>query len=135
MSNNTELKFTHYIVPKIKAEINPKFNFKETTNVSITPKFKREIITFNPNEFGNQLSILINEEDNAPFILEITVRGVFKLDNWQDEDNKDLVTTTSTSTLFPYLRTLVSNVTNQLGMTPYVLPLLNIKELFKEEQN
>jgi preprotein translocase subunit SecB len=132
---NTTLKFMHYIVPKVNAQINTNFDFKQTQNVTLQPKFRRDIIKINENEFNNQLTITIESEEGKviPFNIEVSIRGAFLLDNWQDEDNKDLVNLTSTATLFPYLRAIVSQVSTMLNMPPYILPLLNISELFKEE--
>lgn len=132
MNANSEMKFINYVVPKVQAEINKDFDFKTPQNITLQPQFRRDIIKINENEFNNQLTVKIeNGETQVPFFIEVSIRGNFKLDNWQDEDNKDLVNTTSTATLFPYLRSLVSQVSTMLNMPPYILPLLNISELFK----
>ena len=130
MSN---LKFLTYAVPKVKAEINQNFNFQEPQNITLKPQFRRDIIKISENEFNNQLTVVIEDNEKPiPFSIEVSIRGAFSLENWENEDNKDLVNTTSTATLFPYLRSLISQVSAMLNMPPYILPLLNINELFKD---
>ncbi len=132
MSTNSDMRFLNYIVPKASAEINKNFDFKQTQNITLQPKFRRDIIKVSDKEFNNQLTVTIQDGDTPiPFSIEVSIRGAFYLENWEDEDNKDLVNTTSTATLFPYLRSLVSQVSTMLNMPPYILPLLNINELFK----
>ena len=127
------LKFLTYAVPKVKAEINQKFNFQEPQNITLKPMFRRDIIKINENEFHNQLTVTISDgEVPIPFNIEVSIKGAFSLENWENSDNKDLVNTTSTATLFPYLRSLLSQVSAMLNMPPYILPLLNINELFKD---
>ena len=132
MSVNSELKFINYGVPKFKAEINPKFDFKAKQNITLNPKFTRDIMKIDDKQFQTQLTIVIDSsEQDVPFTIEASIRGLFMLEDWQNPDNKDLVEVTSTATLFPYLRSLVSNLSTMLNMPPYILPLININELFK----
>lgn len=133
MSVNSDLKFINYGVPKFKAEINPKFDFKTKQNITLNPKFTRDIIKIDDKQFQTQLTIVIdNAEQEVPFNIEACIKGLFVLEDWQNPDNKDLVEITSTATMFPYLRSLVSNISTMLNMPPYILPLININELFKQ---
>ncbi len=133
MSVNSDLKFINYGVPKFKAEINQKFDFATKQNITLNPKFTRDIIKIDDKQFQTQLTIVIENtpEQEVPFNIEASIKGLFALEDWQNEDNKDLVEITSTATLFPYLRSLVSNLSTMLNMPPYILPLININELFK----
>ena len=127
------LKFITYAVPKVKAEINQNFNFQEPQNITLKPQFRRDIIKISDKEFHNQLTVVIDDNETPiPFSIEVSIKGAFALENWEDASNKDLVNTTSTATLFPYLRSLISQVSAMLNMPPYILPLLNINELFKD---
>ena len=52
---------------------------------------------------------------------------------WEHESKRQIIIDNSTSVLFPYLRTTLSNLTLNANITPYVLPLVNINRLFKDK--
>ena len=130
--SQSNLTFVNYSVPFMSTEINDKFDFSKSQNVTLNPKITRDILKINEKQFHTQLTIVIDEE-NVPFKLKVVVRGMFLLDDWENPDNKDLVEVTSVATLFPYLRVLVSQASTILNMPPYILPLVNVKELFNKK--
>lgn len=65
--------------------------------------------------------------------LEICIEGLFHLEHWEHPDLLPLIRSNSIAILFPYLRTLVSMVTANANISPYVLPVMNIAAMFDHE--
>lgn len=65
--------------------------------------------------------------------LEICIEGLFHLERWEHPDLLPLIRSNSIAILFPYLRTLVSMVTANANISPYVLPVMNIAAMFDHE--
>lgn len=61
--------------------------------------------------------------------------GVFEFEDWEDDDKNGMAINNATAILFPYLRNLVSTVTLNGNVPPYILPVMNIVELFKKQEN
>lgn len=68
-------------------------------------------------------------EENIPFIVNIVIEGTFETDCFDDR-----LVPNSIAILFPYLRSFMSTVTAQAGISPFILPTININNLL-EEQN
>ena len=77
---------------------------------------------------------IFDNEEIVPFLLNITISGLFNLENWENEENKTIAEMNTIAILFPYLRTLVTFATSNGGMNPYILPVLNINALFEKKE-
>lgn len=130
------LKLTGYNVKKIFYEMNNDFDFTKETSVSVTPRFQREINKIDENNVSVDLSLEIKSREGLqlPFHIEITIQGCFSLENWENKDKVIFIENNAVAVLFPYLRTLVTFVTSNANMPPYIIPIMNITELFKHTE-
>ena len=72
-----------------------------------------------------------SDNNNLPYYVDIMISGEFQLNNWESKDNISIVQTNTIVILFPYLRTLLTSITSNTNIPPYVLPITNITTLFK----
>lgn len=81
------------------------------------------------------LSVEIESEEKQqlPFLINITIQGIFYFKNWEEKNNRSVIENNAIAVLFPYIRTLVTFVTSNANMTPYIIPVMNILALFGEE--
>lgn len=136
MDANSDLKLKGYRVKKIHFELNENFNFASIKEVKINPKFNREFIKIDENNYLTELSVLIADKcqtDIIPFESEVTISAHFEFSNWESGKNNDIAMINSTAILFPYLRSLLSNVTTQGNVPPYILPIINVDKLFPKK--
>lgn len=56
-------------------------------------------------------------------------RGVFIT----EQENNDLLEKNTIAIMFPYIRSYISSITTQPGMTPIVLPAINIVALINDQ--
>lgn len=83
----------------------------------------------------NGIKTRITDNDvssNLPFNAEISIYGLFSLSNWEDIANKSLVMDNTSAIIFPYLRNTLSPLTMLSGLPPYILPVINITEVFSK---
>lgn len=135
-----ELKLNKYFVTDYKFEqsldsINESFNPNE-----FKFHFEREVRENGDNEVLITLRFVHEKDNNNPFAMIITVNGIFQMEKWKsNNDKRFIMIENTTSILFPYLRSLVSNMTaNALGKA-FVIPVMNTYALFnspkKENEN
>ena len=67
--------------------------------------------------------------------MEVSIEGLFHLEGWEHPDLLPLIRSNSIAILFPYLRTIVSMITANANISPYVLPVMNIAALFDHERD
>lgn len=125
------LELRNYLVKKINFSLNEKFNFSIQKEVQIAPRFKRDILKIDEDNVAVDLSINIDKED-VPFFIEIEIEGIFKLNQWEENDNRVIIENNAVAILFPYLRSLVTMVTANANFNPYILPVMNISAMFDE---
>lgn len=139
MNAPSEMSLTLYQVLKLSFELNEQFSFtsKPKKPILILPQFARHVNELDPNRFSIHLSVLIaNEfhEEPIPFQAEVQIQGFFEMQNWNESKQKDQIIDNATAILFPYLRSLLSNMTLQGNVPAYVLPITNISNLFRDTQ-
>ncbi|WP_314288091.1 protein-export chaperone SecB [Capnocytophaga sputigena] len=129
-------------------EVQNKIHLERTFVKSITFEFKKEI---QEGELNTSLEIktnfLFNDEidkeyiilftgnfENELFTLNIIFGAVFGTSETIDEDFKesDFVKINSPAIAFPFLRSFISNLTLNAGLSPFILPAYNFAKI-KEE--
>lgn len=134
MQGKSCLTLKKYIVKTMNFSINEDFQFNQNTTISINPEFNRQIRKIDNDTAAVNLGFSISNENNdMPFSIEIDIEGLFHLENWEHPDNLQIITSNAIAILFPYLRSLVSMVTANANISPYVLPVMNITALFDGE--
>lgn len=77
-------------------------------------------------------------EVNQPFKVDVSLTGYFSYKQEEDESSigiENLLKVNGTAILYPYLRALVSSITNLSGEYPgYNMPTLNIKKALASEE-
>lgn len=130
------LTLKNYIVKTMNFSINPNFKFGENKAININPEFKREIKKVDDNTATVNLAFRISDEEkDMPFYIKIDIEGLFHLENWEQPEYLPLMTSNTIAILFPYLRTLVSMMTANANISPYILPVMNITALFDQNSD
>lgn len=136
MTGISRINLLNYKVLKTSFELIENYEFKKEP-INIAHNFSRKIDKIDENKYGIILGFDILQKNNTspiPFNLEIVIMGVFEFKNWEDSDKKNLAENNATAILFPYLRNLISTVTLNGNVPPYVLPIMNIVSLFEESE-
>ena len=134
MQGKSCLTLENYIVKTMNFSINENFQFNQNTTISINPEFKRQIRKIDNDTVTVNLGFcIINEKNDMPFSMEIDIEGLFHLENWEQPDQLPIITSNAIAILFPYLRSIVSMITANANISPYVLPVMNINALFDDK--
>lgn len=133
---NIQIKLLGYTVDKISFIANKSFDFKANPKIKMTPKFDREITKIDEQTFVLSLSISFDHpENNIPFFMDIQVSGKFIFTAWETDKFYRIAKSHATSVLYPYIRALVTTVTANASVPPYILPIMNSNILFKDKTN
>ena len=126
------LSLKNYVVKTMMFSLNESFNFNSTATISLSPEFTRNITKIdNDNVAVNLIFRIDNKKGDMPFSMEVNIEGMFYLENWEQPDLFPLIRSNLVAILFPYLRTLVSMITANANIAPYVLPVMNISAMFE----
>lgn len=80
------------------------------------------------NMFKFQLETNISNEDKS-IMIEVTMSGLFEFDrDLNDKQKRDFFETNAPAILFPYIRAYISTITSLSGITPIVLPTINLSK-------
>lgn len=78
-----------------------------------------------------KVEILNREESPFPIDLSLTIMGIFKFVGELDQcDIEKFLNLQAVQILFPYLRTMVTNLTSSILMAPLILPIIDVAKLF-----
>lgn len=129
MSNiGSSLRFIDYIVNKVEFYTNPNFEDKPI-KIDFDISSNVEFIEDENNTFLLKLDAKIfkdAEEKGYPFSMNISITGIFELEN-SDVENKEMLSElNAVAILFPYLRSLVSTYSSNSNVQPLILPPINI---------
>lgn len=85
----------------------------------------------------NELTIYL-EDKNKLFDLQVKIKGTFTVTNYEGMTDKEIdyiIKTSTTTILFPYLRSYVTSMTSLAGLTPITLPIINVGKAMKLKEN
>lgn len=130
--------FENYIVNKINFEKNTEFNFNKpidldftvNINVAIEDTAPRGRVTLDANVFSEAL------KEGYPFSLFVSLTGSFAVadNSMTKEQYSKFCELNGTAALFPFLRTIIADITKTANLPPLMLPLINVQNLV-ENQN
>jgi preprotein translocase subunit SecB len=122
-------------------ELSYKFNrvrIDPQQRLDIRPQFSRQVrkANDNPKLMFIALSVKVEstEAEPKPFDLNVGIVGVFELAEEVDAQTERDFVIQATTTLYPYLRAMVTNLTAQAYISPLNLPLIN-GPLFPEDRD
>ncbi len=109
----------------------------EQESFDISPEISRDIRFLNDDQSIGQTRLnfsLINSDENIfPIDLRIILVGTFVLEKISEEDRESFLKYQAVQILFPYLRTMLSNITSSAFMSPILLPVIDVYKLFGDE--
>lgn len=120
MSN---LSLLYYRVSEMEFKFNE--NQKPNTSFQIKPKIECSIAKKEDHVFAN-LKLKVNEDISSPvpFNLKVVLVGTFKVkdDSVFDETLQKVLASEACAILYPYLRSIVANLTVNCNLPAYFLP-------------
>lgn len=132
---NILIRLVGYTVDKVSFILNKDFDFKTNPKVKVIPNFDRELTKIDENTFALSLSVSFDHPENViPFFMDVQVSGRFVFTNWENPKLFPFAKNNSTSVLYPYVRALVTTVTANANVPPYILPVMNSNSLFKDKK-
>lgn len=106
--------------------------------LDIKPQFSRQVRKANENPkliFVNlSVKIASTAEEPKPFDLDVSVVGIYELGEEPNPQQEREFVIEATSMLYPYLRSLVTNLTAQAYVSPLNLPVIN-GPIFPEDRD
>lgn len=123
--NQVILKRSHFERKELIEDSMPNID----VNFNINNKLNKE-----KTKLFTEFIVKLGENDDSPFYLEVSMIGVFSID--ESNKNMDLDTfsrNNAPALILPYLREYISNTTMRAGlMSPFILPPVNIIRMMKE---
>lgn len=132
MSNSIQsvLIFNGYSISNMKFERN--YDYQSQQEMELNFDFEvHSHISDEKDEAVLQMTCNIFEEEyktgEAPFYLELTLNAYFEVDGQVDIEQFQV---NSMAILLPYLRSIITSFTSQAGISPVILPTINIYSFF-----
>jgi len=113
-------------------------NFIDEGQFQFIPKLTRKIGKINDNNFYTDLILKINNTDENPFPVNIKIsfRAIFEFNDIDDQKEVELfLKIQAVHIMYPYLRSMLTNLTNTAMMPPLILPIIDASQIFKNGDN
>lgn len=112
--------------------------FDPQQRLDIKPQFSRQVRKANDNPRLNFVALSVKvestEQEPKPFNINVAIVGIFELEAQPEPQQERDFVIEATSLLYPYLRSLVTNLTAQAYISPLNLPVLN-GPIFPEDRD
>lgn len=127
------LKFSEYQVDNIKYSVNK--NFDKNKIMRRSPKIFYKIARDkNSDNFNIIISAIFDSTNNLPFHLQIDIRGFFEtLNDFTEDEKLNIIISNGTAILFPYLRSIITDITSKSNFSPIILPTMNFSKIIEED--
>jgi preprotein translocase subunit SecB len=106
--------------------------------LDIRPQFSRQVRKANDNPKLNFVSLSVKiestEQEPKPFDINVNIVGIFELEEEPNAQQEREFVIEATTSLYPYLRSMVTNLTAQAYISPLNLPLIT-GPLFPEDRD
>lgn len=124
MSENAQLasfRFLNYIVEKSDFSISgPVISNEMEMNLELG-------LILNTDSSSHKLSIYADIKDKGENLsFKVMLAGFFNSENCTEQQRNKFLCFNAPAILFPYLRAFVSSVTGQAGITPVIIPTINL---------
>lgn len=106
------------------------FRKKDTSlkNLELGIQVKHSIKKLNETDYEIFLSVTVTDEDEKLYVY-VKGRAIFYIENYE----KFLLEKNTLAIMFPYIRSYVSTITTQPGISPIVLPPMNIVAMIDDQ--
>jgi preprotein translocase subunit SecB len=81
------------------------------------------------------VTVSAKQNDKTLFLVEVKQAGAFLMQNLNDEDSKRAIASICPGVLFPYARSMVSQLVSQGGFPQLLLPPVNFDALYLSAQS
>lgn len=125
------LQLIGYIVKNIQFEVNDSAKTQRAFNIH--PNVRFDIgLKGDMCRLSIRISVQKNEKEDSPFNLDVTMVGEFKIIRVisMPEMSKE-----ACETLYPYARSVVSNLTTLSNIPAYFLPFLDFEKIANSNSN
>ena len=102
----------------------------------IKPKYFKKITMVESDKYKVQLEVLIENEKTNPFPVDVHViiSGIFKFQNIEDHEViNNYLNIEAVKTIFPYIRTSITNITTSSFIPPILLPIIDVRVCKEKE--
>ncbi|MDN6162431.1 MAG: protein-export chaperone SecB [Atopostipes sp.] len=136
MSNyEAVLNFERYFVEEMNYVQNELFSFDdelETLNVEFDIAANIRIYSENKESVTLTVECGNLQKSDCPFFLRVQITGIYSFAG-NNEDIEDFLKQSGVAILFPYARSLVSDLTGRSNLFPqYNLPLINVPMMLEK---
>ena len=104
----------------------PQINLDLATNSTQINGDLREVVL--------TVTVSAKQNDKTLFLVEVKQAGAFLMENLSDEDSKRAIASICPGVLFPYARSMVSQLVSQGGFPQLLLPPVNFDALYLNAQ-
>ena len=112
--------------PRVTGEWNPQINLDLNTSVNTVDGDLREVLL--------TVTLSAKQGDRTVFLVEVKQAGAFVMQNLSEEEIKRATAVVCPGVLFPYVRSVVSNLVSLGGFPQLLLPPVNFEALFLANQ-
>jgi preprotein translocase subunit SecB len=130
-------RFDNYRVDSIEFKFNDNFTNQESIDIdfgvgvelALHETEQKGKVTLHARIFPDA------KDKNYPFTLEVSVTGLFSAETtFSKEELGKFIEINGTTALFPFLRSVVADITRAANTDPLILPLMNIHNLIKQQK-
>lgn len=107
-------------------------------NFVLSPIIKRKTGKVKDNIYYTALQLTITSTEEKPFPVDIRVdfKGVFEFSQFDNEEEiLEFLKKDAVKVLFPYLRTITTNLSVAAMMPPIMLPIIDTDKLFIDKND
>lgn len=117
-------------------QLSIKTNNIKPGNFKLNPSITRRTGKIRDKVFFTSLTLAIKNTEEHPFPVDVFVdfRGIFEFSEYDTElDVQDFLKLEAVKIMFPYLRSIVSNLSTTAMLPPIILPVTDVTKLFKDQ--
>ena len=119
-----DLSFENPIAPDL-----PQQNKNPTVNLDVNTSYL--YLKKNNHEINLKIKTTATIEKDTLFIIELQYAGLVKITLKNDDDKKDLIVSAS-YLLFPFARSIISNITIEGGFKPFMIQPIKFENMFQK---
>jgi preprotein translocase subunit SecB len=112
--------------PRSEGQWQPQINLDLATNSAVIQGDLREVVL--------TVTVSARLNDKTLFLVEVKQAGAFVMQNLSEEETKRAIASVCPGVLFPYARSMVSQLVSQGGFPQLLLPPVNFDALYLNAQ-
>lgn len=114
-----------------------KNNHLKGRNFKLQPKISRKTGKVKDNVFFTALILEVTSSPEQAFPIDVTIdfRGIFQFRPGQNQEEiLEYLKKGAVEMMFPYLRSILTNLTTTAMLPPIILPIMDITKLFPDDR-